>query len=194
MVRECVSSHSPHHGTVGGCRSCSCGRSFRRRASTRTGSLTGLGFWIRWSVSSAAGHPCAKADSTAACRLRASRMLSVHASVTASKIRAAASLGSDGDSIDGFKGSRCGTPGGSQIGTGGSRIGTVRKMWRQGVIQVVACRALRPGVVELWTATDEATRFQVFECAQDRASPGIGLSHQGTGRGIAREILIRLIR
>lgn len=106
---------TPRHGW--GCRSCSCGRSFRRRASTRTGSRTGLGFWIRWSVSSAAGHPCAKADSTAAWRLRASRVPSVHASVTASKMRAAASLGSDGDSIDGFKGSRCGTPGGSHSDT-----------------------------------------------------------------------------
>jgi len=67
-------------------------------------------------------------------------------------------------------------------------------MWCRGVIQVVASRASRPGVVELWTSTDEATRFQVSECAQDRASPGMGLSHQGTDRGIAREILIRLIR
>jgi len=37
--------------------------------------------------------------------------------VTASKIRAVALLGSDGDSIDGFKGSRCGTPGGFRSDT-----------------------------------------------------------------------------
>ena len=140
-------------------------------------------------------------------------MLSFHASVTAAKIPAAASLGSDGDSIGGFKWSRCGTPGGaaltpspsrrgtgpvsnrdrgSQIGTGGSRIGTRRKVWCKGVIQIVAGRASRAGVVELWTPADEATRFQIPKCAQDCTSAGIGFGHQGANRGVAREVLVPL--
>ena len=216
MVRECASSHSPHHGTVSGRRSRNCARSVSRRASTRTGSRTRSGFWTRCSVRSTAGHPCARADSTAPRRLSASRVPSFHASVTAAKISAAASLGSDGDSIGGFKWSRCGTPGGcrfdtvpvppwdgdasrigtrgSQIGTGGSRIGTRRKVWCKGVIQIVAGRASRAGVVELWTPADEATRFQIPKCAQDCASAGIGFGHQGANRGVAREVLVRLIR
>src|ERR1700739_546390 len=74
-------------------------------------------FWTRCSVSSAAGHPCARADSMPESRLRVSEVLSFHASVTAAKIPALVPLASDGDSADGFKGSHCETPVGCRFDT-----------------------------------------------------------------------------
>jgi hypothetical protein len=63
-------------------------------------------------------------------RLRASEVLSFHASVTAAKIPAVVPLGSDGDSADGFKGSHCETPVGCRFDTlpvsqrDGARLGS----------------------------------------------------------------------
>ena len=57
-------------------------------------------------------------------RLRASEVLSFHASVTAAKIPAVVPLGSDGDSVDGFKGSHCETPVGAALTLAPCRSGT----------------------------------------------------------------------
>lgn len=123
-----------------------------RWASTRTGSRAPFGFRIRWSVRSEASQPRASADLMAGKRLFALRVPSFHESITVPRISVAASSGSDGDSVDGFKGPDLGPPWGvdltpppSGCGTApvlywdwGSRIGTGWKMLCSRVIQVIA--------------------------------------------------------
>ena len=216
MVRECASSHSPHHGTVA-----DVGRVTRRDRSAAGRApapdhAPRSGFWTRCSVRSTAGHPCARADSTAGTRLSglAGASASTLRSLPPRSQRRHRSLRMGIQLVD-SSGPAVGPPGGaaltpslSRLGTGrvsnrdpgvsdrdgGSRIGTRRKVWCKGVIQIVAGRASRAGVVELWTPADEATRFQIPKCAQDCAPAGIGFGHQGANRGVAREVLVRLIR
>jgi hypothetical protein len=113
-------------------------------------------------------------------RLLALRVPSFHESMTVSKTSAAMSPGSDSGSVDGFKGSRFGTPWGaaltpppshcgtapcrygtvgSHIGTGGPQIGTGWKMRCSRVIQVVAGGAAGTGIVELRPPGHEAAHF-----------------------------------
>ncbi len=200
MVRECVSSHSPDHGTVGdvgrvavGDRS-GAGRhphrithrvgvldqvvgEFCRRPSVRQGGLDG-----RLETTSLAGAQRPRFGDSSRC---APRHRLVRMGIQLMDSRGPAVGPPEGPTLDTdpvpqWDGGRFaagpggpGSDGGSQIGTGGSRIGTVRKMWCQGVIQVVASRALRPGVVELGWRLMKPTRFQVSQARRTVLLPAL---------------------
>lgn len=62
------------------------------------------------------------------------------------------------------------------------------------MIQVVARRPLRAGIVKLVPSSNEFACLELLMCAQDCASGGVGLSHQRPYGWIAGKVLVRPIR
>ena len=176
IVRDCSSSHSPHHAMVGGQvvwarpvdpRAVEPGpaRAFGRRGDCAK--YGGPGF--RGSIRRLARIRC----QVSGLRHRVGRSSRDPAEMST---LVASVPGSVGGSDGGFKGCRSGTPVGLRldgprppvetgpvsIGTGGSQIGTGCQMRCLGMIQVVAGGPLSSGIVELWPSCDKAAASNSF--------------------------------